>query len=52
MALSNDTKIQIRIERIYGNKKASKEKFVNTFNKLDEYLKKRIIVENDDGSYP
>ncbi len=51
MTLPTDAKIQIHIGGVYGDKNIAKEKFVNSFNKLEGCLKERIIIENDDRSY-
>ncbi|MBA3976845.1 MAG: UV DNA damage repair endonuclease UvsE [Nitrosopumilus sp.] len=51
MTLPTDAKIQIHIGGVYGDKNMAKEKFINSFNKLEGYLKERIIIENDDRSY-
>jgi UV DNA damage endonuclease len=51
MNLLYNAKIQIHIGGVYDDKKTSKERFIKTFMKLEENLKKRIIIENDDRSY-
>jgi UV DNA damage endonuclease len=51
MNLPYNAKIQIHIGGVYDDKKTSKERFIKTFMKLEENLKKRIIIENDDRSY-
>jgi UV DNA damage endonuclease len=51
MNLPHNAKIQIHIGGVYEDKRASKERFIKTYMKLEENLKKRIIIENDDRSY-
>jgi UV DNA damage endonuclease len=51
MNLTHNAKIQIHIGGVYEDKRTSKERFIKTFMKLEENLKKRIIIENDDRSY-
>lgn len=51
MNLSNESKIQIHIGGVYGDKKISKNKFISGFTKIPEYLKNRLVIENDDRSY-
>jgi UV DNA damage endonuclease len=51
MNLPHNAKIQIHIGGVYEDKRISKERFIKTFMKLEENLKKRIIIENDDRSY-
>jgi UV DNA damage endonuclease len=51
MDLSHNAKIQIHVGGVYEDKRTSKERFIKTFMKLEENLKKRIIIENDDKSY-
>ena len=51
MNLPHNAKIQIHIGGVYEDKRTSKERFIKTFMNLEENLKKRIIIENDDRSY-
>lgn len=51
MNFSYDAKIQIHVGGVYGNKAAAKDRFIKTFNNLEDNLKRRIIIENDDRSY-
>ncbi len=51
MNLSYDAKIQIHLGGVYGNRKAAKSRFIKNFNSLEENVRRRIIIENDDKSY-
>ena len=51
MNLLYDAKIQIHVGGVYGNKQVAKNRFIKNFNNIDETLKRRIIIENDDRSY-
>jgi len=46
-----DAKIQIHIGGIYHNKSFAKERSIKIFTNLDENLKNRIVIENDDRLY-
>ncbi len=52
MMLPSSAKIQIHVGGVYGDKSKAKKDFINNFNKLlEEGLKRRIVIENDDRSY-
>ena len=51
MDIPFDAKIQIHIGGIYDNKSFAKERFIKIFTNLDENLKNRIVIENDDRLY-
>ncbi|MGN6615295.1 MAG: UV DNA damage repair endonuclease UvsE [Candidatus Nitrosocosmicus sp.] len=51
MGLSCEAKIQIHVGGVYGNKTAAKSRFIRNFNSIEENLRRRIIIENDDRSY-
>ncbi|TVP91836.1 UV DNA damage repair endonuclease UvsE [Alkalibacterium sp.] len=44
-------KIILHIGGVYGDKETAIDRFVNTYEKLDDLIKKRLIIENDDRSY-
>lgn len=51
MMLSLDSKIILHIGGVYQNKEESARRFISHFARLDESVKKRIVLENDDKSY-
>jgi len=44
-------KLVLHVGGVYGNKDTSIERFINNFPKLPQYIRHRIILENDDKSY-
>lgn len=51
MGLDRTAKIQIHAGGVYGDKKASLERFVRRWHQLDQRIRDRLVVENDDRSY-
>ena len=51
MELDNTHKIILHIGGGYDDKKRYGQKFINNFKNLEENIKKRIVVENDDRIY-
>lgn len=51
MALDSSAKIQIHVGGVYGNKDKSISRFIQRYHGLDEKLKRRIVIENDERSY-
>ena len=45
------SKMIIHIGGVYSDKKSAIERFITNFEKLDDNIKKRLIIENDDKSY-
>jgi UV DNA damage endonuclease len=44
-------KLTLHIGGVYGNKELAKEMFAKNFKLLDEGIRNRIIIENDDHNY-
>ncbi len=51
MELDTSAKIQIHVGGIYGDKVRSMTRFAERFEKLDEIVKRRLVIENDDRRY-
>ena len=51
LGLDKRAKINIHIGGVYGDKKASISRFVDRYNGLDQRIKDRLIIENDEKSY-
>lgn len=51
MGLDTSAKIQIHIGGVYGDKKRSKQRFISRFEKLENAIKSRLVIENDDKRY-
>ncbi len=49
--LDSSAKIQIHVGGVYGDKEKSMQRFVERFEKLDEIIKRRLVIENDDRRY-
>jgi UV DNA damage endonuclease len=51
MELDTTAKLQIHTGGVYGDKTASLERFVSNYQGLDDAVKKRLVVENDERLY-
>lgn len=51
LKLDNKNKIILHIGGIYGNKAKSINTFINNYLTLEETIKNRLIIENDDKNY-
>ena len=51
MKLDSSAKVQIHVGGVYGDKKKSIERFVRRFFELEDWIRHRIVVENDDRLY-
>ena len=51
MNLDTSAKVQIHIGGVYGNKTESVRRFAGRFAMLDDSVRKRLVVENDDLLY-
>jgi len=51
MELNTSAKIQIHVGGVYGDKEKSMKRFVERFEKLDEIIKRLLVIENDERRY-
>ena len=51
MELDTTAKVQIHVGGVYGNKEKSMKRFVERFEKLEEIIRRRLVIENDDRCY-
>lgn len=51
LSVNNEHKIVLHIGGIYEDKKAASLRFIENFQRLDEAIKRRLIIENDDRLY-
>ncbi len=51
MGLPLSAKIQLHVGGVYGDKEKSMDRFVSRYEELDEKIKRRLVIENDDVSY-
>lgn len=48
---SIESKIVLHIGGVYGDKVVAMDRFIENFGKMDESIKDRIVIENDDKSF-
>ncbi len=51
LKVDSTSKMVLHIGGVYGDKESAINRFINTFNGLDECIKNRLVIENDDKSY-
>lgn len=51
LSLGAENKIVLHIGGIYKDKMQASKRFVNNYHKLDDSVKQRLVIENDDKSY-
>ncbi|MDW7986121.1 MAG: UV DNA damage repair endonuclease UvsE [Nitrososphaerota archaeon] len=51
MKLDTTAKIQIHVGGVYGDKEKSMKRFVERFFQLDDFIARRLVIENDDKLY-
>jgi len=51
MKLDNSAKIQIHVGGAYGEKMKSMKRFVSRFFELNDAIRRRLVIENDDRLY-
>jgi UV DNA damage endonuclease len=51
LGLDDSAKLQIHAGGVYGNKTASMERFIKNYERLDETIRRRLVIENDERLY-
>ncbi len=49
--LDTSAKIQIHLGGVYGEKERSMQRFIREYERLDERIARRLVIENDDRRY-
>ena len=51
MGLDLSAKVQIHVGGVYGDKRRSRRRFSQRFDKLDQAIRSRLAIENDDRNF-
>lgn len=51
LGLGSEHKLILHLGGAYGNKNQAKERFISHFGYLDEAIKRRLVIENDDSLF-
>lgn len=51
LGVGDEHKIVLHIGGFYNDKSSSKERFMRNYHELDDAVKRRLVIENDDKSY-
>ncbi|MEO0025714.1 MAG: UV DNA damage repair endonuclease UvsE [candidate division WOR-3 bacterium] len=51
LGLDRSAKVQIHLGGVYGDKRASLERFVRVYHQLPAVVRRRLVIENDDRLY-
>ena len=51
LGLDRTAKIQLHVGGVYGNKPASMQRFVTRYGELEDIIRRRLVIENDDRLY-
>jgi len=52
LGMDTSAKIQIHIGGVYGDRAGSMDRFARRCQELDPAIRRRLVIENDDRSYP
>ncbi|HAH06808.1 MAG TPA: UV DNA damage repair endonuclease UvsE [Elusimicrobia bacterium] len=52
LGLDRTAKIQIHVGGVYGERPAAMERFVRRYEGLPRFVRRRLVIENDDRLYP
>ena len=51
LGLDDSAKLQIHLGGVYRNKTASMERFIENYERLDDAIRRRLVIENDERLY-
>lgn len=51
LGLDEGAKVQVHVGGVYGDRKGSMKRFVRRCHSLDEGIRRRLVIENDDVNY-
>lgn len=51
LGLDATAKVQVHVGGVYGDREASIRRFVDAYDRLPEAVRRRLVIENDDGRY-
>ena len=51
MELDRSAKIQLHVGGVYGNKIESMDRFIHVYDRLDDAIRQRLVIENDERLY-
>jgi len=52
LGLGLDAKIQIHVGGVYGERDAAIGRFIERYARIDERVRRRLVIENDERCYP
>ena len=51
LGMDGDSKVILHIGGVYGDKESAVQRFIENYNKLEDSVKSRLVIENDDSNY-